>query len=165
MLRLFSFKAQGCKDFWKPSKPSHVGIHWITCWVLSVEYPCQGFSNFSSFLHHFVLANLANIFKLCFCLQDFIRIFRRLWLLWRLKKKLFVSCNPTLTSFIQKNTYPKVFLPLPTPNQCKTCIKLTFLTKKKTKKKRRFYWPTYPISFLTVTGNKQFIFLGLSIYG
>ena len=36
-------------------------------------------------------------------------------------KKLFVSCNPTLTSF-----YPA----LPTPNQHKTCIKHTFLTKK-----------------------------------
>ena len=27
MLRLLSSKAQGRKDFWKPSKPSHVGIH------------------------------------------------------------------------------------------------------------------------------------------
>ena len=24
-----AFKAQGCRDFCKPSKPSHVGIHWI----------------------------------------------------------------------------------------------------------------------------------------
>ena len=29
MLRLLASKAQGCKDFWKPSKPWHVGIHWI----------------------------------------------------------------------------------------------------------------------------------------
>ena len=30
MLRLIlSPKAQGCKDFWKPSQPCHVGIHWI----------------------------------------------------------------------------------------------------------------------------------------
>ena len=29
MLRLLSSKAQGCKDFWKPSKPCFVGIHWI----------------------------------------------------------------------------------------------------------------------------------------
>ena len=29
MLRLLSSKAQGRKDFWKPSKPCHVGIHWI----------------------------------------------------------------------------------------------------------------------------------------
>ena len=29
MLRLLSFKAQGCKGLWKPSKPCHVGIHWI----------------------------------------------------------------------------------------------------------------------------------------
>ena len=26
---LLSSKAQGCKDFWKPSKSCHVGIHWI----------------------------------------------------------------------------------------------------------------------------------------
>ena len=29
MLRLLSSKEQGCKDFWKPSKPCQVGIHWI----------------------------------------------------------------------------------------------------------------------------------------
>ena len=29
ILRLLLFKAQGCKDIWKPSKPCHVGIHWI----------------------------------------------------------------------------------------------------------------------------------------
>ena len=27
-----------------------------------------------------------------------------------------------------------------------------------------FYRPTYPISFRTVTGNKQFLFLGLSLF-
>ena len=29
MLRLLTSKAQGHKDFWKSSKPYHVGIHWI----------------------------------------------------------------------------------------------------------------------------------------
>ena len=29
MLRLLSSKAQECKVFWKPSKPCHLGIHWI----------------------------------------------------------------------------------------------------------------------------------------
>ena len=29
MLRLLSSKAQGWKDFRKPSKPFHIGIHWI----------------------------------------------------------------------------------------------------------------------------------------
>ena len=29
MVRLLSSKEQGCKDFGKPSKPCHVGIHWI----------------------------------------------------------------------------------------------------------------------------------------
>ena len=28
MLRLLSSKPQGRQDFWKPSKPCHVGIHW-----------------------------------------------------------------------------------------------------------------------------------------
>ena len=50
-------------------------------------------------------------------------------------KKKFVSCNPTLTSFIQKNRNPKVFSALPTPNQRKTCIKHTFLTKEIMQKK------------------------------
>ena len=59
MLRLFSSKGQGCKVFQKPSKPYHVGIH-CSHWVLSDEKPmCQGFSNFSRFFHHFVLAKLA----------------------------------------------------------------------------------------------------------
>ena len=29
MLRLLSSEAQGRKDFLRPSKPIHVGIHWI----------------------------------------------------------------------------------------------------------------------------------------
>ena len=29
MLKLLSSKSQWCKDFRKPSKPCHVGIHWI----------------------------------------------------------------------------------------------------------------------------------------
>ena len=65
-----------------------------------------------------------------------------------------------LKVFIQKNPYPKVFSALPTPNQRKTCIKHTFLTKKIMQKKN--YRPTYPIFFRTVTGNKLFIFLGLA---
>ena len=35
MLWLLSSKEQGCKDFWKPSKPCHVGIHWIALTVNS----------------------------------------------------------------------------------------------------------------------------------
>ena len=54
---------------------------------------------------------------------------------------MFVSCNPTLTSFIQKNPYPKVFSALPTPNQRKTCIKHTFLNKKIMQKK--FIYPIF----------------------
>ena len=34
---------------------------------------------------------------------------------FRSKKQLFVSCNPTLTSFYSKNPYPKVFSVLRTP--------------------------------------------------
>ena len=79
-----------------------------------------------------------------------------------LKKKLFVSCNPTLTSFYQKNPYPKFFSALPTQNQCKTCIKHTFLTKKIMQK--FFFLPTYLPYFFsdryTNTGNNIF-FLAL----
>ena len=60
MLRPLSSKAQGCKYFWKPSKPCNVGIHWTAL----VEYSRMsthkpGFQSFLSFLHHFVLAKLA----------------------------------------------------------------------------------------------------------
>ena len=68
-----------------------------------------------------------------------------------LKQSCFVSCNPTLTSFHFKKSLPKVFSPLPTPNQHKTCIKHTFLTN--------FLFPTYlPYFFLPVTRKKQFFF-------
>ena len=48
MLRLLSSKTQGCKDFWKTSKPCCVGIHWLAL----TEYPqmrthLPGFQSFS----------------------------------------------------------------------------------------------------------------------
>ena len=60
MLRLLWFKSQGCKDFWKPSKPCHVGIHWTAF----VEYSQMnthvlGFQYFLRFFALFVLAKLA----------------------------------------------------------------------------------------------------------
>ena len=60
MLRLLSFKAQGCKDLWKPSKSCHVGIHWIALAEnsqMSTNMP--GFQSFFRFFRHFVLAKLA----------------------------------------------------------------------------------------------------------
>ena len=54
MLRLLSSNAQERKYFWKPSKPCHVGIHWITL----TEYS-QMSTHMSGFMHYFVLANLA----------------------------------------------------------------------------------------------------------
>ena len=35
--------------------------------------------------------------------------------------------------------------------------------QKNNAKKKRFYWPTYPIFFQTVTGNKEYFFLGLNL--
>ena len=61
-------------------------------------------------------------------------------------KKLFASCNPTLTSFYTKKSLPRVFSALPIPNQHEICIKHTFLTTKKMQK-FLFYRPTYPIFF------------------
>ena len=57
VLGLLSSKAQGCKVFWKASKPCCVGIHWIVLLSTLRWVPvCHGFSHFSGFLHHFVLA-------------------------------------------------------------------------------------------------------------
>ena len=47
MLRLLSPKAQGREDFWKPSKPFHVGIHWLT--LAEYSQICQGFIHFQVF--------------------------------------------------------------------------------------------------------------------
>ena len=47
------------KDFWKTVKPCYVGIHWITRWVLSEEYPCARVSVlFPFFLHHLASGKL-----------------------------------------------------------------------------------------------------------
>ena len=60
MLRLLSSKAQGRNDFWKTSKPCHVGIHWIALAEYSqMSNHVPGFQSFSGFLHHFVLSKLA----------------------------------------------------------------------------------------------------------
>ena len=48
MLSSLSSKAQGRKDFWKPSKPCYVGIHW----KFLTEY-CQMSTNFSRFQSFF----------------------------------------------------------------------------------------------------------------
>ena len=58
ILRLLSPKAKEPKDFWKPSKPCHVGIHWIAL-TFRWEPMCQSFRFFLGFWPHFVLGNLA----------------------------------------------------------------------------------------------------------
>ena len=60
-------------------------------------------------------------------------------------------------------TWPKVFSALPTPNQRKTCKKYTFLTKKIM---QIFFFTSLPTPyfFQTVTGNKQYFFLGLAYW-
>ena len=76
MLRLFSSNAQGRKKIWKPSKPCHVGIHWIALAEHSqISTHVPGYSRFSGFWHHFILAKLAtssirakfNLIKLSIC--------------------------------------------------------------------------------------------------
>ena len=60
MLRLLSSKAQGCKDFWEPSKSCHAGIHWVALTEYSqMSTHLPGSQSFSGVLHHFVLAKLA----------------------------------------------------------------------------------------------------------
>ena len=60
----------------------------------------------------------------------------------RPKKSCLFPVTLPLQVFIFKNPYAKVFSALPTPNQRKTCIKHTFLTKKIIQKK--YILPTYP---------------------
>ena len=61
MLRLLSSNAQGLKDIRKPSKPCHVGIHWIAL----TEY-CQmrthvpGFQSFFSFFASFCIGQISH---------------------------------------------------------------------------------------------------------
>ena len=58
---LVSSKEQECKDFRKPSKPGHVGIHLIALAEyspMSTNMP-RFKSFFQVFLYHFVLAKLA----------------------------------------------------------------------------------------------------------
>ena len=62
MLRLFSSKAKGCKDFFENHpNPVMLNIHWIAL----VEYSqmstlVPGFQSFIRvFLHHFIMAKLA----------------------------------------------------------------------------------------------------------
>ena len=57
MLRLLLSKAQGHNDFWKPSEPCHVGVHWIALAEYSqMSTHLPGFQSFQGFLHPFVLA-------------------------------------------------------------------------------------------------------------
>ena len=51
MLRLLLPKAQWCKDFWKPSKPCHVGIHWIA--LTEYSQMSTHLPEFRSFLRFF----------------------------------------------------------------------------------------------------------------
>ena len=73
MLVLLPPNAWECNHFWKPSKPCHVGIHW----VLSDEYPYVRVSViFPGILHHFVLANLAtSSIRVNISIQTYINMF------------------------------------------------------------------------------------------
>ena len=60
MLRLLPSKAKGRRIFGKPSKPCHVGIHWIALAENSQTIILVlGFQPFFRILHHFVLAKKA----------------------------------------------------------------------------------------------------------
>ena len=53
-LRLLLSKAQGHKDFWKPSKNCHVGINWKALAEYSqMSTQVPGFYSIFNFLHHF----------------------------------------------------------------------------------------------------------------
>ena len=63
MRRLLSSKGQGCKVFWKPYKPCHVGMHWIALTEYSqMSTHVPGLQSSLSFsLHYVELAKLATI--------------------------------------------------------------------------------------------------------
>ena len=65
MLRLLSSKAQGCKDFWKSSKPCHVGTHWIVraeYHQMSTHMP--GFLSFFRFFASFLIGQISSSIRL-----------------------------------------------------------------------------------------------------
>ena len=73
VLRLLSSNAQGCKDLWNHRNPVMlVLIGKISLSTLRWVPICQGFSDFSGFLHYFVLANLATS---SIRVNDFNRVF------------------------------------------------------------------------------------------
>ena len=61
MLRLLSSKAHGCKYLWKPSKPCHVGIHWIALTEYSqMSTHMPGFQSFLRFLASFCIGQISH---------------------------------------------------------------------------------------------------------
>ena len=51
--------AQECKDFWKPSKPSHVGIHWIALTeYFQMRTHVSGFPSFFMFFASFCIGQI-----------------------------------------------------------------------------------------------------------
>ena len=55
MLKLLSSKAKGCKDFGKPSKTCHVGIHWKALTEYSqMSTNIPGFQSFFQFFASFL---------------------------------------------------------------------------------------------------------------
>ena len=60
MLRLLSSKAQGHKDFLKPSKPGHFGIHWIALAEYSqMSTHVPGFQLFFCFFASFCIGKIS----------------------------------------------------------------------------------------------------------
>ena len=61
MLSLLSSNVQGPKDFWKPSKPCHVGIHWIALTEYSqMSTHMPGFQSFLRFFASFCTGQISH---------------------------------------------------------------------------------------------------------
>ena len=61
MLRLLSPRAQWCKDFWKSSKPCHVGTHWKALAEYSqMSTHLLGFRWFFSFFASFCISQISH---------------------------------------------------------------------------------------------------------
>ena len=61
MLRLLLSNAHGRKDFWKPSKTCHVGIHWkAPADNSSMSTHLPGFQSFSAFFASFCIDQISH---------------------------------------------------------------------------------------------------------
>ena len=113
-----------------------------------------------------IFKNSEDLFCVTIKLGHIVSLLNLSWLanvISAIQAEMFVSCNPTLTSFYSKKSLLLSFFALPTPNQRKTCMHKIHIFDQKNNPKNIFL-PTYLPYFILDRYRKQTIsFLGLSI--